>query len=112
MIGILLLLCALASPPADPLDAALESYGHVASYRVTLRSRSGSSSETIRYFFKKPGFVRMEFMEPHKGAILVYNPEKKIVRLRPFGFLRPVVLTLSPDSRLITSSKGHRVDAS
>lgn len=112
MIPALLLLCALASSPADPLDAALESYRHVASYRVTLRSRSGSSSETIRYFFKRPGFVRMEFIKPHKGAILVYSPKKKAARLRPFGFLNPLVLTLSPDSRLITSAQGHTVDAS
>lgn len=109
-----LLLLALASAPAatDPLDAALESYQKVSSYRVTLRSRSDGSSEIIKYTFKKPGFVRMEFIKPHKGAILVYNPRKKEVRLRPFGFMRPVVLTLSPDSSLIASSRGHRVDAS
>lgn len=96
----------------DPLDAALASYKKVISYRVTLRSRSESSSEIIRYFFKKPGFVRMEFVEPHKGAVLVYNPEKKEARLRPFGFMKPLVLTLKPDNPLITSSRGHRVDAS
>jgi outer membrane lipoprotein-sorting protein len=112
MVLSLFLLLALAAPPKDPLDAALESWRKVASYRVTLRSMSGSSAETIRYFFKRPGFVRMEFVEPHKGAILVYNPEKKIARLRPFGFMKPLVLTLSPDNSLITSSRGHRVDAS
>lgn len=114
MLFYLLLLFALASAPVsqDPLDAALESYQKVSSYRVTLRSRSDASSETIRYFFKRPGFVRMEFIKPHKGAILVYNPEKKEVRLRPFGYLKPLVLSLSPDSSLISSSRGHRVDAS
>ncbi len=54
----------------------------------------------------------MEFIEPHKGAVLVYNPEKKEARLRPFGFFKPLVLTLSPDNRLIATPRGHRVDAS
>ena len=54
----------------------------------------------------------MEFIRPHKGAVLVYNPTKKEVRLRPFGFLKFFVLTLSPESKLLKSSKGHRVNES
>jgi outer membrane lipoprotein-sorting protein len=42
----------------------------------------------------------------------VYNPEAKKVRLRPFGFLKPFVLTLSPDNSLLKSSNGHTVDES
>lgn len=112
MAPFLFLMLALAATPTDPLDIAAASYQRVISYRVTVRSRSGSSSETLRYFFKRPGFVRMEFIEPHNGAILVYNPRKKEARLRPFGFMKPLVLTLRPDNRLIISSGGHRVDAS
>jgi outer membrane lipoprotein-sorting protein len=82
------------------------------SYRVTLHSTGGGSAETIKYAFKRPGFVRMEFVNPHKGAILVYDPVKKKARLRPFGFVKPLVMTLEPDNSLITSSRGHRVDAS
>jgi hypothetical protein len=54
----------------------------------------------------------MEFIEPHNGAILVYNPLKKEARLRPFGFMKPLVLTLNPGNRLILSSRRHRIDAS
>jgi hypothetical protein len=54
----------------------------------------------------------MEFMQPHKGAVLVYNPLEKEVKLKPFGLIKPLVLSLSPDNPLITSSRGHRVDAS
>lgn len=54
----------------------------------------------------------MEFIKPHNGAVLVYNPVKKEARLRPFGFIKSLVLTLDPDSRLITTSRGHRVDSS
>jgi outer membrane lipoprotein-sorting protein len=114
MTASLILLLALASalPPGDPLDAALARYRTVASYRVTIHSRSDDSTEIFRYFFKRPGFVRMEFIQPHKGAVLVYDPVKKEAKLRPFGFLKSFVLTLSPDNPLITSAQGHRVDAS
>jgi hypothetical protein len=106
------LLLTLATPIKDPVAAALESFRHVASYRVTLRSRSDGSAAIIRYYFRKPGFVRMEFIKPHNGAVLVYNPVKKEAQLQPFGFLKSLVLTLDPDNRLITTPKGHRVDAS
>jgi outer membrane lipoprotein-sorting protein len=107
-----LFLLALTAPPNDPIDAALESFSHVNSYRLTLHSNSGGSSEYIRYYFKRPGFVRMEFIKPHKGAVLVYNPFNKKARLRPFGFFSLLVLTLAPDNSLITSPRGHHVDAS
>ncbi|HLO25303.1 MAG TPA: DUF1571 domain-containing protein [Geobacteraceae bacterium] len=114
MVSFLFVLLALSFPAVsqDPLDAALASYKKVVSYRVNLRSRSDSSSEIIRYFYKRPGFVRMEFIEPHKGASLVYNPETKEAKLRPFGFMKSMVLSLNPDNPLITSARGHRVDAS
>jgi len=112
MILLSFFLLTLAAPLHDPLDLALASYQRVASYRVTIHSRSDSSKEILKYFFKKPGFVRMEFVDPHRGAILVYSPRKKEARLRPFGFMKSLVLTLRPDNRLITSAQGHRVDAS
>jgi outer membrane lipoprotein-sorting protein len=98
--------------PADPLSTAIESYKKVETYSVTLRSVSKSSSEVIRYFYKSPKHVRMEFIKPHKGAVLVYDPAKGKVKVRPFGFLKPLVLSLSPDNHLVKSSKGHRVDES
>ncbi|MFQ5585539.1 MAG: outer membrane lipoprotein carrier protein LolA [Thermodesulfobacteriota bacterium] len=106
------LLLALASQNGDIISTAIERYGAVDSYQVTLRSRSSDTYEVIRYYYKRPGFVRMEFVTPHKGAVLVYDPLKKVVALRPFGFFRPFVLRLDPDNRLVKSSKGHRVDQS
>ncbi|MCL4458113.1 MAG: DUF1571 domain-containing protein [Nitrospirae bacterium] len=99
-------------PSQDIIPASIENYNSVESYSVTLRSRSDDSSEEIRYYYKKPGFVRMEFVKPYKGAMLVYSPSKKEARLRPFGFFKSFILTLSPDNSLIKSSKGHRVDES
>lgn len=99
---------AMTSAATDPISRAIESYRDVQTYQLTLRSKD----EVIRYFYKRPGFVRMEFIKPHKGAVLVYDPVKKKVRLRPFGLLKPFVLTLSPDNSLLKSPKGHRVDES
>lgn len=98
----------MTSVSTDPVSRAIESYRDVQTYQLTLRSKD----EVIRYFYKKPGFVRMEFVKPHKGAVLVYDPVKGKVRLRPFGILKPFVLTLNPDSSLIRSPKGHTVDKS
>jgi outer membrane lipoprotein-sorting protein len=112
MLPVLFILVALSSPVSDPVTAALENFQHLQSYQVTLQSNTKGQSEIIRYSYKKPGFVRMEFVKPYRGTVLVYNPEKKKVRLRPFRFLKPLVLTLEPDNRFLISSKGHRVDAS
>lgn len=90
---------------------AAEAFARLDTYTVTIRSE-GEEREEIRYFFKKPGWVRMEFEEPHKGAVLVYNPETRRVKLRPFGYFKSLLLDLSPEDRLIRSSKGHTVDES
>lgn len=90
---------------------AAEAFDRLDTYTVTIRSE-GEDREEIRYFFKKPGWVRMEFEEPHKGAVLVYNPETRRVKLRPFAYFKSFLLDLSPEDRLIRSSKGHTVDES
>jgi outer membrane lipoprotein-sorting protein len=105
-------LTALLLNLSDPVAVAVESYARVETYSVTLESRSETGGEKIRYYFKKPGYVRMEFIEPHKGAILVYDPVAKEVQLRPFGFLRSLVMRLSPRNWLVRSSGGHTVDES
>lgn len=101
---------ALSQPVyADPVDEALSSFVRLGGYKVTLRSSSG---EVIRYSFKKPGYIRMEFEKPHKGAVLVYDPFKKEALLRPFGFLKSLEMRMGPEDRLIRSSRGHTVDES
>lgn len=78
---------AFFSETDDIIQRAIENYQTVDTYVATLRSvKDGHVSEEIKYYYKKPGFVRMEFITPHKGAVLVYNPETNKVRLRPFDF--------------------------
>lgn len=103
----------IAAITQDPISIAIENYKSVGSYSVTLRSGNDEDfSEIIRYYYKKPGFVRMELIKPFKGAILIYSPFTREVRVRPFSFLKSFVLTLSPNNKLVKSSRGHMIDAS
>ncbi len=101
----------LALTAGDPVEAALESFRRLEAYSVTLRAES-DRTEVIRYFYRKPGYIRMEFEEPHGGAVLVYDPVEREVVLRPFRFLRSFKMRLDPEDRLIRSSRGHTVDES
>lgn len=98
---------------ADPVTVAQAHFDQVRSYRATIRSsaRGGERTE-IRYAYLKPGFVRMDFVSPHHGAVLAYDPGDGKVRLRPFGAHAPPALTLSPSNPLVRDRSGHRVDRS
>ena len=112
MLGAVFTVALLGTDTANPIQAAIDYYRNVAGYQLTLKSVGGDKSEIIRYYFKKPGYVRMEFVAPFKGAVLVYNPDTARAKLWPFGYKRFPSLTLSPDSKMIQSSTGQRVDRS
>lgn len=103
---------ALSASGADLLDLAMERFRTVESYRVTIHSSHAEGEEELRYFYRKPGLVRMEFVKPHAGAVLVYHPSTQRVRLWPFGAGRFPELNLSPGNPLIRSARGQRVDHS
>lgn len=96
----------------DPLTDAIACYRKVESYRVTIHSVHADAQEHLRYFYQKPGFVRMEFIRPHAGAVLVYDPSTQRVRLWPLGAGRFPELNLSPTNPLIQSSRHQRIDQS
>ena len=98
--------------PPDILAVAIAHFQTIKSYRVTIHSLHDDDEEHLRYYYKKPGFVRMEFSRPHSGAVLVYNPDTQRVRLWPFGAGRFPELNLSPGNLLIRSSRGQQVDRS
>ncbi|WP_175907602.1 MULTISPECIES: LolA family protein [Burkholderia] len=102
-----------ASMTADPVTIAQTHFDQVHSYRATIRSsaRSGEHAE-FHYAYLKPGFVRMDFVSPHHGAVLAYDPGNGKVRLRPFGEHALPALTLSPSNPLLRDRSGHRVDRS
>lgn len=90
---------------------AAEEFQSTTSYSATLRS-FGTSDHIISYRFQKPGYVRMDFIKPHKGAALVYRPDTGKVQLRPFGFSKFLKFTMQPTAKLVLSPSGHRVDES
>ncbi|WP_245956843.1 DUF1571 domain-containing protein [Edaphovirga cremea] len=97
----------------DPIILAQQHFDQMGSYQVRILSTSAKGERNnIRYSYRKPGYVRMDFTEPHPGAVLVYNPSTNAVRLWPFGIGKFPVLNLSPTNSLIRDQSGHRVDQS
>lgn len=109
--GGLLLLMALMLTSPEPLQEALERFERLDGYRLALRSEGPGGNQQLLYGYRKPGLVRMDVQSPYAGAVLIYRPLGRQVRLWPFGLSWPSV-ALSPEHPLVTSSRGHRVDKS
>jgi outer membrane lipoprotein-sorting protein len=113
MIATMLLAAMLTADTPDPIAAAQAEFAQLESYRVTVHSSPAHGvRDVIHYSYRKPGFIRMDFVQPHHGAALVYNPHSGKVRLWPFGPGTFPVLNLSPSNALIRDSGGHQVDQS
>ncbi|MBI9090176.1 MAG: hypothetical protein JEZ12_13250 [Desulfobacterium sp.] len=80
-------------------------------YTTLLDSEGEDGRTRIIYAYQKPGFIRMDFIHPHRGARLIFDPIRNRVTLRPFS-TRLITLNLSPENRLITDQRGHTVDHS
>ena len=85
MLGTVLGMALLSADCSDPIQTALDHFDEVNAYQATLKSVGSGNNEIIRYYFKKPGYVRMEFVTPFKGMVLVYDPVSRYVKLWPFG---------------------------
>ena len=98
---------------ADTLDQAQAHFRELGNYQVTLRSVAADGDrQEIRYFFQPPGWVRMEFVQPHRGLVMIYDPGARRVRLWPFGVNAVPPLSFSPDNPLLRNPRGHRIDHS
>ncbi len=99
----------LESGHADPIQYMVDCYRKIDSYQVTINS---SQSNTLSYYFKRPGHVRIEFIQPFGGAVIIYDPDSKVARLWPLGYPHFPAFTLNPENRLIRNASGQRVDRS
>lgn len=110
---LLLFFCSMSPAVAseDLLTQAVQQFHSLSSYSATMRSY-GNGEQVISYRYRKPGYVRMDFVKPHQGAALVYRPDTGKVQLRPFGFSTSLTLTMKPTAKLVRSPSGHRVDES
>lgn len=110
-----LITSANASPIApalpDPIILAQARLAQVTAYQFRIDSHSAEGDHTlVRYSYRKPGYARMDFTEPHRDAVLIYDPGSDKVRVWPFGIGTLPVLSLSPSNSLIQGPNGHRVD--
>ncbi len=97
---------------ADPLSESEARFRALRTYQVTVRSLPAQGEcKAIHYFYRQPGWVRMEFIEPYRGIVLIYDPHERRVRLWPFGVSHVPMLNLAPDNPLL-GGRGHRVDRS
>lgn len=100
---------------ADPIQDAIKHYQQISTYQATIESWHGQSSEpdVIRYYYMKPGYVRMEVIAPKfSEAVLIYTPESKLVKVWLLGHGRFPAFSFSPENRLVQSPSGQRVDRS
>lgn len=98
---------------ADPLDEAQARFEALQGYQLALRSTAADGRvQQMRYFYRRPGWVRMEMIEPYRGLVLVYDPVAHRISLWPFGPERWPRLSLAPDNPLLRERHGHRVDRS
>ncbi|MBU1405922.1 MAG: hypothetical protein KKE83_03545 [Proteobacteria bacterium] len=96
----------------DPvLSEMTKKFTALSNYTTLLDSEGDGGRSKIVYTYKKPGFIRMDFIQPHRGATLVFNPITHKATLRPFAQLF-FTFSLDPGNRLITDAKGHTVDQS
>jgi outer membrane lipoprotein-sorting protein len=103
--------CLFAAP--DLIADAQARFDALTNYETTVRSTpSAGVPVEVRYCYRKPGFIRMDFIRPHAGAVLAYNPETDKVTLWPFGFHTFPRLALAPDNPLIQGPNAHRIDRS
>lgn len=91
-------------------------YAAVGDYQTRLTISGFGSDQAfrathrVRYAFKKPDKVRIDFEFPHEGMTIVYPDEKGRVALRPWRGLSSLVLHLRPESPLVEISPGQRIN--
>lgn len=97
----------------DLIAHAQAKFDALVNYEATVRSTSSrGDSVEARYRYVKPGFIRMDLISPHGGAVLAYSPQTGKVTLWPFGLHRFPELDFAPDNPMIQGPNAHRIDRS
>jgi hypothetical protein len=113
--GLMLTMALLSADSPNLVQEAADYYQQVETYQATIKSSYGNLSDktdVLRYYYKKPGYVRMEVIEPFNGAVLVYSPKTEKVKLWLFGDSSFPSLSLSPENKMIQGPSGQRIDRS
>lgn len=94
------------------MDAA---YVQVENYQTHVEvknyKRDGSfETQKFLYTFKKPKWIRLDFESPYSGMVMVYPDKNGKVTVRPSGMAHFFKLHLSPESPLLGTFSGQRID--
>ena len=94
------------------MEAAYAQVGEYQTETEVSEYRGGQVVETKRflYTFRKPNHVRIDMESPYPGMILVYPDEDGKVFVKPGGWAGFLKLHLSPDSALLRTGAGQRID--
>ena len=94
------------------MDAA---YAQVENYQTHVEvknyKRDGSfETQKFSYTFKKPKWIRLDFESPYSGMVMVYPDKNGKVTVRPSGMAHFFEFHLSPESPLLKTFSGQRID--
>ncbi len=97
------------------VDRMKAGYIRVADYQTDMEVteyRDGKVIEKRRflYTFMKPNRIRVDMESPYHGMILVYPDRDGKVFVKPAGWMGFMKLHLAPDSSLLKSRTGQRLD--
>ena len=90
-------------------------YAQIEDYQMETEVKvyhEGQVIETKRflYTFRKPDHIRIDMKSPYAGMVLVYPAENDKVAVKPGGLFGFMKLRLSPDSALLRTDAGQRID--
>ena len=97
---------------AEKMKAAFKEIEDYSSEVEQIYFKDGMESERHRfkYFFKKPRWIRVDFLQPHSGLTVFYQRGEKKATLRPFPSLPSLQFNVSIDSSLIQTPTGQSIN--
>ncbi|HEY3276787.1 MAG TPA: hypothetical protein VGJ94_09220 [Syntrophorhabdaceae bacterium] len=97
------------------LDKVERAYAPIRDYRVEVEVKNygeGGSVEEEHFFytFRRPKSIRLDFLSPHPGLVVIYPDKNGKVAVR--GLVPFFTLRLALDNRLLRKSSGQTIDTS
>lgn len=105
---------AAGEDPERIVERMRSAYARILDYQMLVES-STYAGETIQeetrilYRYRKPGKIRIDFLHPREGWVLVYPSRRGRVGVQAAGMLRSLRLSLAPDDPLLTVWPGQQV---
>ncbi len=97
---------------AEKMRAVFQGVEDYSSEVEQIYFRDGAEKERYRfkYFFKKPGRIRVEFISPHSGLIVFYRRGEGEATLRPFPSFPSLQFNFSIDNSILQTPTGQSIN--